>query len=66
MSIVPSKFKSISENCPALIPPEKAELKAIPFSDIIRLVSLFKIICENEEVKQKTKKRRRIFFKVIK
>tara|TARA_B110000459_G_scaffold177981_1_gene202913 strand:- start:52 stop:240 length:189 start_codon:yes stop_codon:yes gene_type:complete len=46
-----------------LIPPEKAELKAIPFSVILRLVSLFKIICENEEIKQKTKNKKRIFLK---
>ena len=63
--MVPSKFKSISENCPELIPPEKAELKAIPFSVIVRLVSLFKIICENEEVKQKIKNNKKRFFKVM-
>jgi len=63
---MPSKFKSISENCPELIPPEKVELKAIPFSVKVRLVSQFKIICENEEVKQKIKNNNKRFFKVMK
>ena len=34
ISFIPSKFKSISENCPAFIPPEKVELKYMPFSFI--------------------------------
>ena len=44
-SSIPSKFRSISEICAELIPPIKGELKRSPSSYILRLVSLFNIIC---------------------
>ena len=41
-SVVPSKFKSISENCAELIPPAKGKLKYCPFSRTLTDVSLLK------------------------